>query len=191
MPKRVNPTVLDQSLNYIKNNATQETANSSEPTTAFEGMDANVWAATTAYSLGTGVRPTVRNGFSYEATTAGTSAGTAPTFPTTAGSTVTDGTVVWTARANSCLSSVTMAAGDFTVANGTTGGNTPRKVSPAAKSAVTINTTGTATFVGLFSPGSPTVVPALYEITTCTSQALTSGNTLNFPTWNIEIQAPV
>jgi len=30
----------------------------------------------------------------------------------------------------------------------------------------------------------------LYYVTTCTSQALTSGNTVNFPAWDIEIADP-
>lgn len=56
------------------------------------------WTATTAYSDGDRAKPTSGNlnGFFYEATTAGTSAGSEPTWPTTIGGTVTDGTVVWT-----------------------------------------------------------------------------------------------
>lgn len=56
------------------------------------------WAATTAYTLGQRVEPTTPNGYVYEVTTAGTTAGSEPTWPTTGigTSTVTDGTVVWT-----------------------------------------------------------------------------------------------
>lgn len=55
------------------------------------------WAATTAYSLGAIIEPTTPNTYAYECTTAGTSAGSEPTFPTSAiGNTVVDGTVVWT-----------------------------------------------------------------------------------------------
>lgn len=56
------------------------------------------WAATTAYSLGEKRRPTAANTIYYEVITAGTSSGTQPTWPTTIGTTVTDGTVVWIAK---------------------------------------------------------------------------------------------
>lgn len=58
------------------------------------------WAATTAYSLGDRVEPTTPNTYVYEVTTAGTSGGSEPTWPTTVGSTVVDGTIVWTCIAN-------------------------------------------------------------------------------------------
>lgn len=53
------------------------------------------WAASTAKSLGNVVIPIVANGFYYKCTTAGTTAGTAPTWSTTEGDAVNDGTVVW------------------------------------------------------------------------------------------------
>lgn len=61
-----------------------------------EGAGAATAATTTAYSLGDYVKPAVSNGYYYKCTTAGTSAGTAPTWSTTVGATVTDGTVTWT-----------------------------------------------------------------------------------------------
>ena len=55
------------------------------------------WAATTAYTLGNRVEPTTPNTYKYECTTAGTSGGSEPTWPTSAiGDTVVDGTCVWT-----------------------------------------------------------------------------------------------
>lgn len=59
------------------------------------------WAATTAYAVGDWAKPTsgyLRGDLLFECTTAGTSDGTEPTWPTTEGGTVTDSDVVWTAR---------------------------------------------------------------------------------------------
>ena len=50
------------------------------------------------YAVGDIVIPTVSNGFFYECTAAGTSGVIEPTWVTTAGSKVVDGTVNWTAR---------------------------------------------------------------------------------------------
>jgi len=63
------------------------------------------WAASTAYAVvvagdagaGALVKPTTYNGFYFEATAAGTSGGSEPAWPTSIGSTVTDGGVTWTA----------------------------------------------------------------------------------------------
>jgi hypothetical protein len=61
---------------------------------------ANSWgrahAVSTAYLVGDIVRPSTGNTYVYMASVAGTSAGSAPTWPTVIGATVTDGTVTWT-----------------------------------------------------------------------------------------------
>jgi hypothetical protein len=55
------------------------------------------WEASHVYTLGTLRQPTTPDGFRYRVTTAGTSGATEPAFPAGAiGSTVADGTVVWT-----------------------------------------------------------------------------------------------
>lgn len=51
-----------------------------------------------AYTLGSAVSPATVNQYCYDCTTAGTTSATPPTWPTTVGATVTDGTVVWTCR---------------------------------------------------------------------------------------------
>lgn len=86
-------------------------------------------------------------------------------------------------NATFALADVTMASGDFTVANGDTSG---RKATVAAKSGVTVDTTGTANHVALLDVTNS----KLLYVTTCTSQALTAGNTVNCPAWKIEIADP-
>jgi hypothetical protein len=54
------------------------------------------WQATTAVTLGAYREPMASNGRVYKATVAGTTAASEPTWPTTTGATVTDGTVTWT-----------------------------------------------------------------------------------------------
>ena len=82
------------------------------------------------------------------------------------------------------LADVVMTAGtDYTISNGDTSG---RKVRVATKLAVPIDTTGTATFIALCVSGSST----LHVVTTCTSQALTAGGTVDFPVWDIELADP-
>lgn len=73
--------------------------------------------------------------------------------------------------------------GDYTLANGDTNG---RKLTVAQQADVDIDASGTATHVALSISGSSTLV----YVTTCTSQALTSGGTVTVPAWDIEISDP-
>ena len=81
-----------------------------------EADDFSDWTATTAYTLTSSVTPTVANTFHYECVSAGTSSGTEPTWPTTAGERVTDGTVVW-----ECVAGLTGRAYEIGVTSGGTG----------------------------------------------------------------------
>lgn len=81
------------------------------------------------------------------------------------------------------LATATMTADtDYTKANGASG----RKVTVAAKTGVSITASGTATHIVLASLGDTT----LRYVTTCTSQALVSGGTVDFPAWEIQIADP-
>ena len=80
------------------------------------------------------------------------------------------------------LASVAMTpTTDYTKANGDVSG---RKCTMAAKSGVSVTNSGTATHVAICDGTN------LLYVTTCTSQALTSGNTVNFPAWKVEIADP-
>lgn len=74
-----------------------------DPITVTPVSSVAAWAASTAYSLGAVRTPTAPNGYVYTVTTAGTSAASQPTWPTTIGATVTDGGVTWTCSAEQDL----------------------------------------------------------------------------------------
>lgn len=71
--------------------------------------------------------------------------------------------------------------GAFTKANGDASG---RKVTIAAQNGLSAGTNGTATHIALID-GS-----ILVYVTTCNSQAVTAGNLINVPAWNITISDP-
>ena len=82
------------------------------------------------------------------------------------------------------LGSVSMTpVTNYTKAAGDSSG---RKVTVAAKSGVTVGTTGTATHLVL----ALTTDSTLRLVTTCTSQAVTSGGTVDIPAWKLELQSP-
>ena len=56
------------------------------------------WRPEAEYAVGSIIRPSVGNGFYYDATTAGISSRLQPDFPPAVAETVSDGSVVWTAR---------------------------------------------------------------------------------------------
>lgn len=87
-------------------------------------------------------------------------------------------------NATYALADVTIDSTDFTgPANGDTSG---RKIAINAQSGVTVDASGTATHVALLDVANS----KLLYVTTCTSQALTSGNTLSTSAWDVEIADP-
>jgi hypothetical protein len=78
------------------------------------------------------------------------------------------------------LASFTIDSSDFTKANGDTSG---RKVTVGAQSGATASGTGTATHLVLHDNSS-----VMYAINACSSQAITTGNTVNTAAYDIEIR---
>src|SRR5512139_3932100 len=74
------------------------------------------------------------------------------------------------------LAQGTLTSTGITVTNGDTNG---RKMHVASKTGLTVSVTGTAAHVALSGSTGST----LLLVTTCTTQALTTGNTVNIPTW--------
>lgn len=74
---------------------------------------------------------------------------------------------------------------DYTKADGAAGAGS-RKVTVAAKNGVSVSASGTATQIALTKTSDTTV----RAVTTCTSQALTSGNTVNIPSWEHTFGVP-
>jgi type IV pilus assembly protein PilY1 len=113
-------------LSYLKKNGTGA-CNASQQSNFYTGNLLNFinypsskWQATHIYSVNDIVTPTSGSTSEYVCITAGTSGSTQPTWPTTAGSTVTDGTVVWQLAAKTWTAHTAYSAGDVVVP--TTGG---------------------------------------------------------------------
>lgn len=185
MARFVTVNAIDALLDYIINKADKELVCAGQPATYYEAADPTAWTASTAYSLGDAVRPTTRNGFNYECTVAGTSDSVEPTWPTTAGLTVVDGTVTWTARAAKCLSEgAALTAVDFTKADGDVSG---RKFTLAEKSDIPVHTSGTGDHVAVVDDTAKELLIA----TVCASQSVTQGSTATMPAWDHEVEDPV
>lgn len=86
-------------------------------------------------------------------------------------------------NATYALADVTVDSADFTNANGDTSG---RKTTVGAQSAFTVDSSGTAQHIALLDVANS----KLLYVTTCTSQALTAGNTVSTPAFDLEIADP-
>jgi hypothetical protein len=81
------------------------------------------------------------------------------------------------------LAGTTLTGGDFTKAAGDTNG---RKNTVAAKTSVSITNTGDATHIAIYNNTGPTLI----RVTTCTTQALTSGGTVTIGAHKHELNNP-
>lgn len=86
-----------------------------------------------------------------------------------------------TAALAASLASTTLTPGDFTKAAGSPSG---RQVTVAQKVNISVSASGTATHVCIVDGTN------LLYVTTVTSQALTSGNTVTIPAWKITVTNP-
>lgn len=78
------------------------------------------------------------------------------------------------------LAQANMGSSGCTLADGDTNG---RKLTMAARNSVSVANSGTASHVALTGSSGST----LLLVTACTTQALTTGNTVNIPAWKIEM----
>jgi len=88
-----------------------------------------------------------------------------------------------TAALASVSMTVGLGNGDYTVAADAT---SPfgRKVTMTAKSAVSVSASGDASCIVLVDGSN------IIYVTTCTTQTLTSGNTVNIPSWKVQLGDP-
>jgi len=78
------------------------------------------------------------------------------------------------------LANTTVTSTEITLSNGDTSG---RKMRISSQTSVSVAVSGTAAHIALTGSTGST----LLFITTCTTQALTSGNTVSVPAWDDEI----
>ena len=86
----VQPTLIAAEIDALVDMSRRRDKDKVNPDTRDE------WTATTVIALNTERTPVTRNGYYYKATVAGTTGASEPTWPTTSGATVVDGTVTWT-----------------------------------------------------------------------------------------------
>jgi hypothetical protein len=150
---------------------------------AVSGFDANdesltnnqrVWVATTAYAVGDIVTPTARNGRTYRVTTAGTTAGTQPTWPTVAGGTVTNGTVTFTET--TVTTNVGYGQFDTVSPYAPVAGSDAIDLNQVMETAAALALLLTDSSSGLFTAGTPrtTALNHLIDLTTSTGPFATS-----------------
>lgn len=95
--------------------------------------------------------------------------------------------VVWANIATYTLANVSLTegdgGGDYTIADGDVNG---RKLTVVEKATIDITATGTATHIAIVDAAGTKIL----SVTTCTSQALTEGQTVTVKTWKTTIGDP-
>ena len=81
------------------------------------------------------------------------------------------------------LAEVSVSSADFTKSDGDISG---RKATVASKAGVSVTADGTADHVAIVDDNTS----ALLYVTVATAQTLTSGNTMDFQSWDIEFRDP-
>lgn len=150
-----------------------------QPSSFFEAVNPDAWAASTVYAIGSAARPAVtRNGFTYQCTTAGTSGASEPVWPTTAGQTVTDGSVVWTAISCKAVGNIPMGASDFVKVAG--------QLTIMPKTGIVSHSSGTFDHVALLKKSEN----KLLLVTTCAAQVVVGGNIINTAAFKKQLTGP-
>ena len=150
-----------------------------QPATYFEAVNPEAWAAETAHALADTARPAVdRNGFTYRCTTAGTSGTSEPVWPLTAGETVTDGTVVWTAHACKSVGNAAMTGADFVVVD--------LLLTVMPKTGITVHSAGEFAHIALTRSGTA----GLTLVSTCAAQEVVAGNIVNTAAFTVSLTGP-
>lgn len=121
---RIAVGIEDLIFDHIKQNGNVITVCTDNPIDYYEACDPPEWQASTEYTVGDVVRPSIRNNYVYKCITSGTSGTDEPVFPENPGDTVVDGTVTWECVENLSLCSVTALPDDYSIFFSTTGART-------------------------------------------------------------------
>lgn len=185
MGKWINPDILDP-VETAMDGAFDDISLSdglavctTQPADYFEAVNPEAWAAETAHALDDTARPAVdRNGFTYRCTTAGTSGTSEPVWPLTAGETVTDGTVVWTAYACKSVGNAAMTGADFVVVD--------LLLTVMPKTGITVHSAGEFAHIALTRSGTA----GLTLVSTCAAQEVVAGNIVNTAAFTVSLTGP-
>ena len=186
--KWINPAAQTTLLNYIA--ACDEMVVCSAPPANWQSAThQNGWTGSITYTVGQVIYPPTDNGFNYQCTTAGTTGSSAPSWPTTAGNTVTDGTVVWTAVASVGLVNAPMSSGQYVISYD---GNGDATLTVTQQIGVITHTTGTVAYTAFLCSADKSVRYYTTAVTTLggTNQ-VTAGRTTIIYSMTITLNEPI